>query len=114
MSVQTGKAGKLLDPTSVPKTVSNIFKNEAIIAVLSASILSPLLVPKITEIVSNLPPMISGHASIAAAIPALLIFRLAASVTNTYLRGALIGVAGSFVLTAILPAVTVFNSRVRS
>ena len=114
MGTQNGKAQKLLDPTSVPKTVSNIFRNEAIIAVLSASILSPILVPKITEIVSNLPPMISGHASLAAAIPAILIFRLAAGISNSYLRGALIGVAGSFVLTAILPAVTVFNSRVRS
>jgi len=106
-----GKVTSLVDPKSIPKTVSNIFQNEAIIAVLAASILSPLLVPKITELVSNLPPMISGHASLAAAIPAILIFRLAASMTNTYLRGALIGVAGSFVLTAILPVISMARLR---
>ena len=49
-----GKVTSLVDPKSIPKTVSNIFQNEAIIAVLAASILSPLLVPKITELVSNL------------------------------------------------------------
>ena len=78
-------------------TGKEIFKNEAIIAVLSASILSPFLVPKITELVSNLPPAISGHASIAAAIPAILLFRIAAGISNPLLRAMLIGVSGSFV-----------------
>jgi len=113
---QNGKptVQKLLDPTSIPQTVSNIFRNEAIIAVLSASLLSPILVPKITEAVSNLPPLISGHASIAAAIPAILLFRLSLSMKAGILRGAVIGIAGSFVLTAILPVVSPIMSRVRS
>ena len=94
-------------------TGKEIFKNEAIIAVLSASILSPFLVPKITELVSNLPPAISGHASIAAAIPAILLFRIAAGISNPLLRAMLIGVSGSFVLTAVMPIVTPLISRVR-
>jgi len=91
-----------------------IFKNEAIIAVLSASILSPFLVPKITELVSNLPPVISGHASLAAAIPAVVLFRIAAGITNPLFRAMLIGVSGSFVLTAVMPIITPLISRVRS
>jgi hypothetical protein len=94
-------------------TGKEIFKNEAIIAVLASSILSPFLVPKITELVSNLPPMISGHASIAAAIPAILLFRIAAGIGNPMLRAAIIGVSGSFVLTAVMPIITPLISRVR-
>ena len=94
-------------------TGKEIFKNEAIIAVLASSILSPFLVPKITELVSNLPPMISGHASIAAAIPAILLFRIAAGIGNPMLRAAIIGVSGSFVLTAVMPVITPLISRVR-
>ena len=94
-------------------TGKEIFKNEAIIAVLSASILSPFLVPKITELVANLPPVISGHASLAAAIPAILLFRIAAGIGNPLLRAMLIGVSGSFVLTAVMPIVTPLISRVR-
>jgi len=94
-------------------TGKEIFKNEAIIAVLASSILSPFLVPKITELVSNLPPVISGHASIAAAIPAILLFRIAAGISNPMLRAAIIGVSGSFVLTAVMPIITPLIARVR-
>ena len=56
-------------------TGKKVFGNEAIIAVLSSSLLSPLLVPTITKYV-NMIPVISNHASIAAAIPAILLFRI--------------------------------------
>tara|TARA_R100000306_G_C4262828_1_gene86181 strand:+ start:103 stop:432 length:330 start_codon:yes stop_codon:yes gene_type:complete len=95
-------------------TGKDIFKNEAIIAVLASSLLSPILVPKITELVNRLPPMISSHASIAAAIPAILLFRIAAGVKSPILRAAIIGVSGSFVLTAIMPIVSPLIARVRS
>jgi hypothetical protein len=57
--------------------------------------------------------MISGHASIAAAIPAILLFRIAAGIGNPMLRAAIIGVSGSFVLTAVMPIITPLISRVR-
>tara|TARA_R110002020_G_C16178719_1_gene764633 strand:- start:32 stop:361 length:330 start_codon:yes stop_codon:yes gene_type:complete len=106
------KLGSVFKP-NVLGTGKEIFKNEAIIAVLSASILSPFLVPKITELVSNLPPAISGHASLAAAIPAIILFRIAAGISTPILRAMLIGVSGSFVLTAVMPIVTPLISRVR-
>ena len=94
-------------------TVKNIAKNKAILAVVSASILSPILVPKISEAVQRLPPMISGHASLAAAIPAVLLFRIGISMSNRVLGALILGVAGSFVLTAIMPIVSPLLARVK-
>lgn len=94
-------------------TATNIIRNEAILAVISASILSPILVPKISEAVQRLPPMISGHASIAAAIPAILLFRIGISMGNRVIGALLLGVAGSFVLTAIMPVVSPLLARVK-
>ena len=94
-------------------TATNIIKNEAILAVVSASILSPILVPKISEAVQRLPPMISGHASLAAAIPAILLFRIGISMGNRVLGALILGVAGSFVLTSIMPIVSPLLARVK-
>ena len=94
-------------------TATNIIRNEAILAVISASILSPILVPKISEDVQRLPPMISGHASLAAAIPAILLFRIGISMGNRVIGALLLGVAGSFVLTAIMPVVSPLLARVK-
>ena len=94
-------------------TGKKVFGNEAIIAVLSSSLLSPLLVPTITKYV-NMIPVISNHASIAAAIPAILLFRIGMGMKNRLLGAAVIGVAGSFVLTAIMPIVSPLINRVRS
>ena len=94
-------------------TATNIIKNEAILAVVSASILSPILVPKISEAVQRLPPMISGHASLAAAIPAILLFRIGFNMKNRMIGALILGVAGSFVLTAIMPVVSPLLARVK-
>ena len=99
-----------LDPLP---TAKNVIKNEAILAVISASILSPILVPKISEAVQRLPPMISGHASLAAAIPAILLIRIGISMSNRVLGALVLGVAGSFVLTAIMPIVSPLLARVK-
>ena len=106
------KLGTVFKP-NVLGTGKAMFGNEAIIAVLSASLVSPFLVPKITELVSNLPPAISGHASIAAAIPAIILFRIAVGISNPLFRAMLIGVSGSFVLTAVMPIVTPLITRVQ-
>jgi len=95
------------------KTPKRVLGNEAIIAVLSSSLLSPLLVPTITKYV-NMIPVISNHASIAAIVPAILLFRIGVGMKNRLLGAAIIGVAGSFVLTAIMPIVSPLINRVRS
>jgi len=100
-----------LDPIPSAKAIA---KNEAILAVVSASILSPILVPKISEAVARLPDAISGHASLAAAIPALLLFRIGITMSNRVLGALVLGVAGSFVLTAIMPIVSPILNKVQS
>ena len=94
-------------------TGKRVFGNEAVIAVLSSSLLSPLLVPTITKYV-NMIPVISNHASIAAIVPAILLFRIGMRTQNRLLGAAIIGVSGSFVLTAIMPIVSPLINRVRS
>ena len=69
---QTGKflPKGLLDFNPLP-TGKQIIGNEAILAVLSSSILSPILVPTITNYINRL-PYVASHVTIAAAIPAIL------------------------------------------
>ena len=92
-------------------TGKQIIGNEAILAVLASSILSPILVPTITSYINKL-PYVATHVTLAAAIPAILLFRIGISMQNRTIGALILGVAGSFVLTAILPFVTPLMARV--
>jgi len=94
-------------------TGKQIIGNEAILAVLASSILSPILVPHITQLINKF-PMVSAHVTIGAAIPAILLFRIGVSMQNRTLGALILGVAGSFVLTAILPWTTMLTNRVKA
>ena len=94
-------------------TSKQIIGNEAILAVLSSSILSPILVPTITNYINKL-PYVASHVTIAAAITAILLFRIGISMQNRTIGALILGVAGSFVLTAIMPIVSPLIAKVRS
>jgi len=94
-------------------TSKQIIGNEAILAVLSSSILSPILVPTITNYINRL-PYVATHVTIAAAIPAILLFRIGISMANRTLGALVLGVAGSFVLTATLPFIAPLMNRVKA
>jgi len=94
-------------------TGKQIIGNEAILAVLASSILSPILVPPITNYINRL-PYVSSHVTIAAAIPAILLFRIGISMQNRTLGALILGVAGSFVLTATLPFIAPLMNRVKA
>jgi len=104
---------KGLGKLDIMPTGKQIIKNEAILAVLASSILSPMLVPTITSYVQKL-PYVSAHVTIAAAIPAILLFRIGISMKNRTIGALILGVAGSFVLSAVLPFVTPLLSKVRN
>jgi hypothetical protein len=106
--------GKGLLSTNIFATGKQIMGNEAILAVLSSSILSPMLVPTITNYINKLPAGISGHVTIAAAIPAILLFRIGISMKNRTIGALILGVAGSFVLTATLPFIAPLMTRVKA
>ena len=85
-------------------------KNEAIIAVLSASIVAPLVVPKVNSLMDTV-PVLRDHKSIAAFVSGLVIFGLAASFKQPMIRAIVIGIAGAFVLTALLPVYSSLTTR---
>tara|TARA_R110002020_G_scaffold319575_1_gene535454 strand:+ start:15 stop:347 length:333 start_codon:yes stop_codon:yes gene_type:complete len=110
MSLQMGK-GMF---GGIPKTAQQMANNQAIIAVLSASILAPMIAPPINNAVKNI-PFVRDHQSLSSFVPAIALFGIAKKfTTNSLLSALIIGVAGSFVLTGIMPYVSPLLSRVRS
>jgi len=98
---------------SVAKVTSDsksILKNEAIIAVLSASIVAPFVVPKINSLMDTV-PILRDHKSIASFVSGLVIFGIASKVSQPLLRAVVIGVAGAFVLSALLPIYSSLTTR---
>jgi len=90
----------------------NILKNEAILAVLSASIVAPFVIPKINELLESV-PILKEHKSIASFATGLAIFSVAGTIggRNVYVRAMVIGVAGAFVLSALLPIYSSLTSK---
>ena len=98
---------------SVAKVTSDsksVLKNEAIIAVLSASIVAPFVVPKINSLMDTV-PILRDHKSIASFVSGLVIFGIASKVSQPLLRAVVIGVAGAFVLSALLPIYSSLTTR---
>jgi len=109
----TPKLANLFSLSKTPQTARAALGNEAILAVLSSSILSPMLVPTITSYIAKL-PYVATHVSIAAAIPAILLFRIGIAMENRTVGALILGVAGSFVLTAVLPFVSPILNKVQN
>ena len=87
-----------------------VLKNEAIIAVLSASIVAPFVVPKINSLMDTV-PILRDHKSIAAFVSGMVIFGIASKVKSSVPRAVVIGVAGAFVLSALLPIYSQLTTR---
>jgi len=98
--------------TSAKGTVKAIFANQAIIAVMAASILSPFVVPIISKYVNEL-PFVKDHPSVASFIPALILFGIAKGMKSVYLSGAVIGIAGTFLLAGLMPAIEPLIAKVK-
>jgi hypothetical protein len=90
----------------------NILKNEAILAVLSASIIAPIVIPKINTLLDEV-QFTKDHKSITSFIAGLAIFSIAGTIggRNIYVRAMVIGVAGAFILSALLPVYTSLTSK---
>ena len=90
----------------------NILKNEAILAVLSASIIAPFIIPKINALLDEV-EFTKQHKSITSFLAGLAIFSVAGTIggRNIYVRAMVIGVAGAFILSALLPVWTSLTSK---
>ena len=84
------------------ETPMQIFADPAIIAVLSASLISPFIVPHINALIEQTP--LKAHKSIGAFVMGVIIFAFVAPIAgNVIIKSIILGIAGGFVLTSVLP-----------
>ena len=97
------------------KTAKDIPTNSAIIAVLSSSIITPIIAPSINQAIKSV-GILNAHTTTSAIIPAIALFWLAKKIAkpNSIISPIIIGVSGSFVLTAILPFISPFLLKVNN
>jgi len=91
--------------------VSSVVLDPAIIAVMSASLIAPFFVPRINGVLDSV-PILRDHKSLASLIAGIIVFGVAKMPKiPTILSAVIVGVAGAFVLTAVLPLYTQVTNR---
>jgi len=104
--------------TSPQRVSANLFKNvkgvvfdEAIIAVLSASLIAPFILPRINGVLDSV-PILRDHKSLASLLAGMIVFGIANGVKMpAILKAVTIGVAGAFILVAVIPLYTSVTNR---
>ena len=87
------------------------FLNESVIAVMSASLIAPFFVPRINNVLDSV-PVLRDHKSLSSLFAGMVVFGIAKGVRMpSILKAITIGVAGAFILTAILPLYTQVTNR---
>ena len=91
--------------------VSSVVLDPAIIAVTSASLIAPFFVPRINGVLDSV-PILRDHKSLASLIAGIIVFGVAKMPKiPTILSAVIVGIAGAFVLTAVLPLYTQVTNR---
>ena len=91
--------------------VSGVVLDPAIIAVMSASLIAPFFVPRINGVLDSV-PILRDHKSLASLIAGIVVFGVAKMPRiPTFLSAVIVGIAGAFVLTAVLPLYTQVTNR---
>jgi hypothetical protein len=96
--------------TDVARSSKAVLKNEAIIAVMSASIVAPFVVPQINKVLDGV-PILKDHKSLASFGAGMAIFSIAPMFKMPTLRAIVIGVAGAFILSSLLPLYSQLTTR---
>ena len=98
--------------TSALKETQMVIFDEAIIAVLSASLVAPFVVPRIDAVVDSV-PILRDHHTISAIAAGVVTFAVAKGVPKipAFVRAIIIGVAGAFILAGIVPLYTNVTNR---
>ena len=95
----------------VAGNIKGAFLDESVIAVMSASLIAPFFVPRINNVLDSV-PILRDHKSLASMVAGLIVFGIAGSIKGIpLLKGVIIGVAGAFLLTAVLPLYTQVTNR---
>ena len=99
---------------TVKGTAANIkgaFLDESVIAVMSASLIAPFFVPRINNVLDSV-PILRDHKSLSSLVAGMVVFGIAKGVRMpSILKAVVIGVAGAFILTAVLPLYTQVTNR---
>ena len=97
--------------TKFGKTTKDVVLDQAIIAVMSASLIAPYFVPRINNVLDSV-PVLRDHKSLASLVAGMVVFGIAKGIKMpSVLKAVVIGVAGAFILTAILPLYTQVTNR---
>jgi len=96
---------------SVAQNIKGVVFDEAIIAVMSASLIAPFFVPRINNVLDSV-PILRDHKSLASLIAGMITFGIAKGVRMpSILKAVIIGIAGAWILTAVLPLYTQVTNR---
>ena len=96
---------------SVAQNIKGVVFDEAIIAVMSASLIAPFFVPRINNVLDSV-PVLRDHKSLASLVAGMVVFGIAKGVRMpSVLKEVVIGIAGAFILTAVLPLYTQVTNR---
>ena len=91
--------------------VKTVVLDQAIIAVMSASLIAPYFVPRINNVLDSI-PILRDHKSLSALFAGMIIFGIAKGVQMpSVIAAVIIGVSGAFILAAILPLYTSATNR---
>jgi len=97
--------------TKLATNIKGVVFDEAIIAVMSASLIAPFFVPRINNVLDSV-PILRDHKSIASLIAGMVTFGIAKGVRMpSILKAVVIGIAGAWILTAVLPLYTQVTNR---
>jgi hypothetical protein len=97
--------------TKALKETKTVIFDEAIIAVMSASLIAPFFVPRINSVMDSV-PVLRDHKSISAIVAGVLTFAVAKGVKMPNIfRAIIIGIAGAFILAGVLPLYTQVTNR---
>ena len=97
--------------TKLVSNVKGVVFDEAIIAVMSASLIAPFFVPRINNVLDSV-PILRDHKSLASLIAGMVTFGIAKGVRMpSILKAVVIGIAGAWILTAVLPLYTQVTNR---
>jgi len=97
-------------PKAVASNAKGVLKNEAIIAVISASVVAPFFIPKINSLMDSV-PVLKDHKSLASFGAGMAIFSIAPMFKMPMLRAIVIGIAGAFILSSLLPLYSQLTTR---
>lgn len=86
-------------------SLGQLVKSPEVIAIASASLLTPFLQPMIDGLIAKI-PFLRDHRTVALIVIAVIVFMIAAKAkAGGVIRAIIIGVAGSMFLLAVIPVV---------